>query len=341
MLVAVIGGTRHVGPSIVKLLVEAGHQVAVYNRGRTPAQLPSGVQRFVVDRKVPGQLAAALRDHPPDAIIDMIGYIVEDVEEVYSALPSLLHYVFCSTTAVYDRIGKTTPDESTPVAPYDSYPLGKVACEQFLTEKYHSSSFPTTILRLAHPYGPRDHLLYTAGREALFLDRMRHSRPIIIPGSGQTRIHPIYVEDAARAFVHVLGRPECMGCIYNLAGEQILTLDEYFASIARVLGVPFVARKFPADFFKDNAHLWAEWRRQFNFGANWVNYESAFDTSALQRSGFRCHTDHDTGVALTLEWLDANRLIPQSSDEDEEDMILSQTMQKNQGCADLPGGTAR
>jgi len=335
MLVAIIGGTRHVGLSIVRLLVEAGHQVAVYNRGRTAAQLPSSVQRFVVDRKVPGQLAPMLRDHRPDAIIDMIGFAVEDVEEVYSALPSLLHYVFCSTTAVYGRIGTTTPDESTPVAPYDSYTFGKVACEEFLTEKHHSSGFPMTILRLAHPYGPRDHLAYTAHREALFLDRMRHSRPIIIPGSGQTRIHPIYVEDAGRAFVHVLGRPECMGCIYNLAGEQILTLDEYFASIARVIGVPLVARKFPGKFFEDNAHLWAEWRRQFDFGADWVKYESAFDISALQRSGFRCLTDHATGVALTLEWLDSNHLIPQSSNEDEEDMILSQTMQKNQEFADL------
>ena len=33
MLVAVIGGTRYVGRDITKLLVEAGHQVIVYNRG--------------------------------------------------------------------------------------------------------------------------------------------------------------------------------------------------------------------------------------------------------------------------------------------------------------------
>lgn len=75
MLVAVIGGTRHIGPSIVELLVEAGHEVQVYNRGRTPAQLPPGVQRVTIDRTVPGQLAAALRNNRPDAIIDMIGYV--------------------------------------------------------------------------------------------------------------------------------------------------------------------------------------------------------------------------------------------------------------------------
>ena len=324
MFVAVIGGTRHVGPPIVKLLMDAGHQVSVYNRGRTPAELPPGIERVVIDRKVPGQLGAALATHRPEAVIDMIAYAAEDVEEVFSAVPGVSHYVFCGSTAVYGRIGKDTPDESTLVAPDSAYTFGKVACEEFLTEKWRQSNFPVTVMRLAHPYGPRDHLLYTAGREAMFLDRMRRGRAVIIPGSGQSRMHPIYVEDAARAFVHVLGRPECMGRTYNLAGEQILTLDEYFASIARALGVQLVARRIPIDFFRENAHLWERSERKFDFGYNWVSYETAFDITALQSTGFRCLTDHDTGVALTLAWLDANHLIPQSSDKDMEDLILKE-----------------
>ena len=322
MLVAVIGGTRHIGPSIVEQLVEAGHQVSVFNRGLTPVQLPSGVQRIVADRRIPGQLAAALRGHQPDVVIDLIGYLAHEVEEVITTLPSLRHYVFCSTTAVYGRIGRSTPDESTPVSADSPYTFGKVACEELLLEQCRQRGFAATMLRMAHPYGPRDHLLYIAGREPLFLDRMRHGRPIIIPGDGQTRIHPIYVEDVARAFLHVLGRAECMGRVYNLAGEQILTLDEYFTSIARVLGVPLVARKLPGEFFKGNAHLWANRQRKFDFGFNWVRYESAFDITALRSTGFRCRTDHDTGVARTLEWLESQRLIPPSSDEDEEDLIL-------------------
>jgi nucleoside-diphosphate-sugar epimerase len=190
-------------------------------------------------------------------------------------------------------------------------------------EKHREKGFPVTSLRLAHPYGPRDHLLYTTGRESLFLDRMRHGRTIIIPAKERTRTHPIYVKDAARAFVHVLGRTECMGKIYNLAGNEILTMDEYFASIARALGVPLVARKLPYEWFRDNAELWSDWRRNFNFGYNWAHYESAFDITALRQTGFRCQTDHDTGVALTMEWLDSNGLVDASSNEDEEDQILA------------------
>lgn len=322
MQVAIIGGTRHVGHAIVGRLIEAGHQVSVYNRGRTEASLPSGVQHVVIDRQEHGQLGQALSEHRPDAVIDMIGYEVRDVEEVCSALPKLRHYLFCSSTAVYGRIGKSTPRESDAVAPDSTYTYGKVACDQWLMDQYHTRGFPVTSLRLAHPYGPRDHLLYIAGRESLFLDRMRRGRKIIIPGTGGSRIHPIYVQDAARAFVHLLDRSECVGQIYNLSGEQILTLDEYFASIARVLGVPLVAHKLPADFFRDRKHLWSEMRRGFDFGYNWVNYESAFDVTALRETGFHCETDHDAGVGLTIQWLDEQHLIDLSSDEDEEDLIL-------------------
>ena len=325
MKVAVIGGTRHIGPDIVALLIEAGHEASVYNRGRTAAALPDGVQHVVFDRKTPGQLGAALREHRPDAVIDMIGYELGDVVEVHDALPDLQHYVFCSSTAVYGKIGRNTPDESTPVAPDSDYTFGKVACDEWLMDKAQTSGFAVTSLRLAHPYGPRDHLLYTTGRESLFLDRMRRQRPIIIPGDGQSRIHPIYMTDAARAFVHVLGRSDCMGRIFNLAGDEILTLDEYFGSIARVLGVPVVARKFPGEFFRDRADVWSGRRRGFGFGYNWVSYESAFVTTALGETGFGCLTDHDAGIGLMMEWLDANDLIDPSTDEDEENLVLAET----------------
>ena len=36
-------------------------------------------------------------------IIDLIGFVAPEVDEVISALPSLRHYVFCSSTAVYGR----------------------------------------------------------------------------------------------------------------------------------------------------------------------------------------------------------------------------------------------
>jgi len=322
MDIAVIGGSRHIGPFIVSQLVEQGHRVSVYNRGRTAVELPDGVKQVVVDRKQPDQLGTALREHRPDAIIDMIGFVVADLEQVVAALPDLGHYVFCSSAAVYGVIEDRTPSEAEEPSGDYPYAIEKANCDAYLLEQHRRNGFAFTSLRLAHPYGPGDHMLYTTGRESLFLDRMRKQRPIIVPGDGISRTHPIYVEDAARAFTYVLDRPECIGRIYNLAGDEILSTDAYFASIARVLGVPPVVRKIPHGWFKEHASLWADWRRKFDFGYNWVHYQSAFDVTALRETGFRCRTDHDAGTALMMDWLDAKGLIDPSGDADEEERIL-------------------
>ena len=52
MHVAIIGGTRHIGPFIVQLLLNAGHQVTVINRGRTRVALPAGVGNVVADASI-------------------------------------------------------------------------------------------------------------------------------------------------------------------------------------------------------------------------------------------------------------------------------------------------
>jgi nucleoside-diphosphate-sugar epimerase len=322
MFVGILGGTRHIGPPMVRMLMEAGHRVAVFNRGVTPVVLPDGVEHVKVDRKVEGQLAVALRAHPPDVIFDCIAMHTADVEPVFEALPELQHYVWCGSTAVYGRIGWTTPDESIPLDADSPYTTGKGDCEELLKRLYEEKGWPVTMMRLAHPYGPGDHLLYVSGREAHFLDRMRKGRPILIPGDGTTRMHPIYVDDVARGFIHVMGNPECMGRIFNLAGEEIPILNEYFESIARVLGVPLVAERIPHEFFHDHADLWSGWNRGFGFGYNFARYQSAFDTGALRDTGFRCHTNHDAGVELTMEWLEEGNLIPTSSKDDEEDRVL-------------------
>ena len=322
MKVAVIGGTRFIGPFMVRDLVEKGYEVSVYHRGKTQGDLPKSVTHVLVDRDIPGQLAEALVHNHPDAVIDMCGYHTKHLADIIASGLSLKHYVFCSTTAVYGQIYKTTPHELSVVNPKSDYEIHKIACENLLQQAHLHGIFPVTILRLAHPYGPLDHLIYATGRESLFLDRMRKGRPIIISSAGDMRIHPIYVTDAAEAFTYMLNREECMGRIYNLAGDEILSHNEYFESIARALNVPLVAYNIPGSWFEGKQYIWDGQARRFDFAATWEKYESGFDVSALRAAGFRCKVNHDEGAAATIEWLDRECLIPSSSDNDVEDQIL-------------------
>ena len=267
-------------------------------------------------------MAEALSLSRPDAVIDMCGYVAEQLEEILRLDLPLKHYVFCSTTAVYGQIGKSTPDEMSAVNPKSDYEIGKTACENLLLLASHQRGPAVTILRLAHPYGPLDELLYATGRESLFLDRMRHGRPIVIPSEGDTRVHPIYVADAAAGFAHVLTRDDCMGRCFNLAGDEALSHDDYFASIARVLGVPLNAERIPGEWFERHTNLWAGRARSFTGACTWHRYESAFNVQALRTTGFCCRTNHDQGVAANIAWLDERGMIPASSDTDLEDDVI-------------------
>ena len=51
MNIFVIGGTRFVGPHVVRRLVDAGHNVTVFHRGETEADLPPAVCHIYGDRR--------------------------------------------------------------------------------------------------------------------------------------------------------------------------------------------------------------------------------------------------------------------------------------------------
>ena len=59
MKVVVIGGTNFLGPPLVRRLVALGHEVAVFHRGRTGADLPPAVEHILGDRHDLGEHAAA------------------------------------------------------------------------------------------------------------------------------------------------------------------------------------------------------------------------------------------------------------------------------------------
>ena len=52
MRILLIGGTRFLGPFVVRRLVAAGHEVAVFHRGRTHAALPGAVEHISGDRVI-------------------------------------------------------------------------------------------------------------------------------------------------------------------------------------------------------------------------------------------------------------------------------------------------
>src|SRR5262245_25565005 len=72
MRVLVIGGTRFIGPRVVRRLVASGHEVAVFHRGQTSAVLPATVRVMLGDQSCLADHAEELRRFRPDVVLDMI-----------------------------------------------------------------------------------------------------------------------------------------------------------------------------------------------------------------------------------------------------------------------------
>ena len=78
MRVLVLGGSRFVGAWLVDELVNAGHQVTVFNRGQTPAILPAEVERLYGDRQDHSQVREVLEGREYDVIYDVSGYTLPE-----------------------------------------------------------------------------------------------------------------------------------------------------------------------------------------------------------------------------------------------------------------------
>src|SRR5690348_2222959 len=118
MQVLLIGGTKFIGPYVVRRLVDLGHSVTVYHRGESEADLPAGVRHL----HRPGA-AMPVRDfapelfHPsPEIVIHMIPMGEDDTRSAVAAFRGLVkRMVWLSSGDVYRAYGRFTGIEPGPV----------------------------------------------------------------------------------------------------------------------------------------------------------------------------------------------------------------------------------
>src|SRR6266516_3948803 len=115
--ILILGGTGFIGPFQVKYALSRGHQVTVFNRGRThPGELPKEAEQLIGDRN--GQLDA-LKGRKWDVVIDnptTLPVWLRDAAEILKG--NVERYVFISTISVYAETSKGV-DETAPLAKYD------------------------------------------------------------------------------------------------------------------------------------------------------------------------------------------------------------------------------
>ena len=250
MRILVTGGAGRLGAEVVKLCASAGHSVRAFDLPNVAWETINGLEEtelFKGDITDPAQVAAACGG--VDAVVHLAALLppgsernreltmrvnVEGTGNVLRALkPSRrTPLVLASSITVYGvtsgeepPIGEEHEKEAT-----DNYSESKIMAEGLV----ESSGSSNTVLRIA-PISVADLL----------------EPPEIIPYRGDQRVEFIYLEDAARAIVSVLQRPETWGSAYNVAGGHSwqMTGAEYIERFYAALGVevePRFSEKYTA-----------------------------------------------------------------------------------------------
>ncbi len=220
-----MGGTRFVGRPLVNRLLEAGHELSLFTRGRQP--VPEGIEHLQGDRSSDEGLAA-LQDRPFDVIVDSSGRTLEDTRQVLARTgPPSHRLVYVSSAGVYADSELWPLDEDSPTDPQSRH-AGKLDTEAWLRQE----GIPFTSFRPTYIVGPGNYNPV----ESWFFDRIVHGRPVPLPGDGSTITQLGHVSDLAAAMARCIEVEAAANRIYNCTGSQGISFRGLVAAAARACG---------------------------------------------------------------------------------------------------------
>jgi nucleoside-diphosphate-sugar epimerase len=341
MKVLSIGGSGFISSYVVRRLLEQGHTVTVFHRGRST--VPAGAHEIIGDRKRLIESADALREVDANVVIDMALSSARQARGLLAVLAGAVpRLVATSSGDVYRACTVLHGLDAGPLEPMpltetsalrtnpQTYPAeaflrlqqvfgwldeeyDKVAVER---ELLASTDVQATVLRLPLVYGPGDslHRLYP------LIKRMDDNRPAILLEEKHARWRAPrgYVENVAAAIVLAATDDRAAGRVYNVAEPDALSEREWTRAVADVIGWRGQIVSVPAMAMPQHLRLAG------NFDQHWI-----IDSTRIRDElGYVEHVPRAEAIRRTVEWERANppRVDPQIFDYAAEDAAIASRM---------------
>jgi 2'-hydroxyisoflavone reductase len=213
--ILILGGTGFIGPHMVREALRRGHQVSLFNRGRTNRHLFPDLELLIGDRD---NGLDALIGGEWDAVVDNSGYVPRHVRDSAKLLSSAVsHYIYISSVSAYAAMSgnltaadyhnvdmpnteygsplATMSDETVEEVTSETYGPLKVLCERAATEAIGEDRI--TILRPTWVAGPGDN----SDRFTYWPVRVSRGGEVLVPGDPADLIQIIDVRDLANFVV--------------------------------------------------------------------------------------------------------------------------------------------
>jgi nucleoside-diphosphate-sugar epimerase len=317
MKILLLGGTGFIGRHVTRLLVEQGHNVAVFSRSASNAELPDSAERIAGNRRTLADYRNAFRRFAPDVVVD---FILSSERQARASMECFhgvtKRIVALSSGDVYRACAILHKTDSGPLQPtpltedsemrtntavYGPEVLEHVrAFYPWLDDEYDKipveraimsdPELPGTVLRLPMIYGPGDpvHRLFP------YLKRMDDRRPAVLiqEDAARWRGPRGYVENVAAAIAVAAVSEVASGRIYNVAELTAHAELEWIGAIGRATRWPGAVIPVPIELTPP--HL----RVPFNNAQNW-------DMSSRRirdELGLREPVDEAVALDRTIAW---------------------------------------
>lgn len=282
-----IGGTGTISMGIVRALAEDPQwEVYLLNRGNRKGEVPAGVKQIVADIYDEAAAAEKLKDMEFDVVSEFIAFDVEAVKRDYRLFKGKTkQYIFISSASAYNKpAAHYVITEGTTLAnPYWEYSRNKIACEEYLFEKYRTEGFPVTIVRPSHTYDERNLPLGVHGNKGFYqvVKRMQEGKKVIIQGDGTSLWHLTFNRDFAVGFTALMGNRHAIGEAFQITGDEVLTWNQIYQTIADALGVELKPCYVSSEFLAEVGEAYGYDFRGSLIGDKAVSV--VFDNSKLKR----------------------------------------------------------
>jgi 2'-hydroxyisoflavone reductase len=236
--VLVLGGTLFVGRHLVEAALERGHDVTLFNRGRTDPGLFAELETLHGDRAA-GDLES-LREGAWDAVVDTSARVPRWVREAATLLADRVgHYSFVSTCSVYSDTTLPGTNESSPVHVLEDesteeitsaevYGGLKVLCERELERALPGRSLSARAGLIVGPYD-------SSGRFTYWVHRIARGGDVLAPEPRDQPVQLIHGRDLADWLLDMAEKGE--SGVYNATGpESPLTMERLLEAIVAETG---------------------------------------------------------------------------------------------------------